>query len=276
MKTTTNAAATTNAAVVNTSRLHSITLAHIVGDKITYSQTRATSHAAALQNAREETAAATVRAYYSPFGVSLPLAAIHVTAATLSGIARRGVGDVPRQQRQLAMARRTLHAMAEHGAKAVTIPQDIADIFQTAALALVNHTAPLATIEPHDIQAAYRAAMCAVQKAYRADSRGVQQAEAGKELPRLYGSPTMRTSTPRRAAPQAYKQAIATIKAAYIEQARDKAAAERVIDYWIANPESSTNDMAAALKLNQSNASRRKTDIRRIALDLFPNGIKAR
>ena len=266
---------TTTAATATAPRLHVITLAHIEGDKITYSKTRATSHAAALQKAREETTA-TVRAYYSPFGASLPLAAMHVTAATLSGIARRGVGDVPRQQRQLAMARRTLHAMAEHGAKAIAIPFDIADIFQTAALALVNHTAPLAAIEPPDIQAAYRAAMCAVQKAYRADTRGVQQAEAGKELPRLYGSPTMRTSTPRRPAPQAYKQAIAAIKAAYIAQARDREAAARVMDWWIAHPEGSTNDMAAALKLNQSNASRRMTDIRRIALDLFPHGVTAR
>ena len=266
---------TTKTAIPQRPRLHKITLATIEGDKTTYSTTQAPSHIHALQ-AVEKAPGVTVRAFYSPFGATLPLAAMHVTAGTLSGIARRGVGDVPRQQRQLSAARHTLHAMAQHGANAITIPFDIADLFQTAALALVNHTAPLPGVTPPDIQEAYKAAMCAVQKAYRADTRGVQQAQAGQEMPRLYGSPTMPRSTPRRPAPKAYKDAIAAIQAAYIAQARDRAAAERVMDYWIAHPECSTRDMGVALKLNHSSTTRRMADIRRIANELYPNGVSAR
>lgn len=256
-------------------RLHTITLAHIVGDHISYSKTRAPSHAAALKEARENTSA-TVRAFYSPFGVSLPLAAMHVTVSTLSGIVKRGVGDVPRQQRQLNMARYTLRAMTQHGPEAIAIPFDIQDLFQTAALALIINTESLAAVEPSDIQAAYAAAMCAVQKAYRAETRGVQQAEAGKEMPRLYGSPTMPKSTPRRPAPKAYKDAIAAIKAAYIAQARDRAAAERAMDWWIAHPEGTSFDLADALKINRRNASRRMESIRIIANDLYPDGVSTR
>ena len=273
MPKTTTATATTQQP---RARLYPVTLATIEGDKTTYSKARATSHAAALKAAKEVNPAATVRAFYNPFGATLSLAALHVTVSTLSGIVKRGAGDVPRQQRQLDIARRTLRAMVQHGPKAIAIPFDIADYFQTAALALLDYTAPLAGIESADIAAAYSAAMNAVQKAYRADTRGVQQARPGDELPRLPGSPTMRKSTPYRAAPQAYKDAIAAIRAAYIAQARDRAAAVRVIDYWISNPESTTKDIAAALKLNQSNASRRMSDIRRIALELYPDGVKAR
>jgi len=269
-KTTTKTTATQKPKV----RTYAITIATIVGDKTTYSTTRATSHIAALQ-AIDKPENVSVRAYYNPCGDTLPLAAIHVTVGTLSGIARRGVGDVPRQQQQLAIARHTLYAMAEHGTQAVSIPHDIQDFFQTAALSLVNSTAPLAIVTPSDIQTAYRAAMNAVQKAYRAATLGVQQAEAGKDLPRLYGSPTMRASAPRRRATESYRQAVAAIKAAYIAQARDKETAERLIDYWISNPEQSTRDIAAALKMNQSNVTRRLCDIRRIAFDLFPNGVKA-
>ena len=258
-----------------TKRLYTITLAHIVGDHITFSKTRAPSHAAALKTAREKDATATIRAFYPPYGVSLPLAAMHVTVSTLSGIVKRGVGDVPRQQKQLDIARHTLRSMAQHGTEAVTIPFDIADLFQTAALALVNHTTPHAAIEGKEIQEAYSAAMCAVQKAYRAETRGVQQADAGKEMPRMYGSPTMRSSTPPRPAPKAYRNAIATIRAAYIAQARDKEAAARVMDYWIAHPECTTYDMGDALKINRSNTTRRMADIRRIANELYPNGVNA-
>ena len=266
---------TTKTTTTTAPRLHEITLAIIDGDKPQYLKVQATSHAAALQ-AIEKSPNATARAYYSPFGDTLPIAAMHITVSTLSGIVKRGAGDVPRQQRQLDIARYTLRAMVQHGANAITIPQDITDYYQTAALALINHTAPLATVEEKDIAAAYSAAMSAVQKAYRAETRGVQQAAAGDELPRLYGSPTMRNSTPRRAAPQEYKNAIEAIKAAYIAQARDKATAERVFDFWTANAEMSTRDMAYWLKLNQSNVTRRLTDIRRIALALYPHGVKVR
>ena len=276
---------TQTATTATAPRLHTITLAHIVGDSISYSKARATSHAAALKKARETTTA-TVRAFYSPFGASLPLAAMHVTSCTLGGIAKRAkpvntaqeavTGDnYARIIAQLGAARHTLHAMAQQGPKAVEIPFDIQDLFQTAALALLNHTAPLAFVMPCDIQEAYSAAMCAVQKAYRNDTRGIQQAKAGEEMPRTFDSPTMPRSTPPRPAPQAYKDAIAKIRAAYIAQARDKEAAARVMDYWIAYPECTSVDMAAALKLNQSNASRRMNDIRRIASALYPNGVSA-
>ena len=262
----------TTTATVNRARLYPVILAFIEGDKITYQETRATTHAAALHEVRENTTAK-VRAFYPPYGVTLPLAAMHVTANTLSGFIQRGAGDVPRQQRQLSAARYALHAMAQHGAKAVTIPHDIQDLFQAAALALINHVAPLATVAARDVQAAYAAAMSAVQKAYRADTRGIQQAAAGKELPRFPGSPTMRQSTPRRAAPHSYIVAIAAIKAAYIAQARDKAAAARVMDYWITNPDCTSVEMAAAQKINQSSACRRMADIRRIANALYPDGV---
>jgi len=276
-KTRTTTTQTTTIETSTNARLHKITLATIEGDKTTYSAMQATSHAAALKAAREAASEkATVRAYYSPFGATLPLAAMHVTASTLSGIVKRGVGDVPRQQRQLAAARKALHAMAQHGPKAIAIPHDIADHYQTAALALITHTAPLSGITPRDIAEAYSAAMCAVQRAYRADTRGVQQAEAGQEMPRMYGSPTMRTSAARRRAPQAYVDAIAAIRAAYIAQARDQAAAARVMDYWTANPECTSFDMGDALKLNRRNASRRMEAIRRIANELYPKGVSVR
>jgi len=259
----------------NRFRFHAITLAHIVGDKTTYSKKYATSHAAALKKARGNTTA-TVRAFYSPFGATLLLAAMHVTASTLSGIVKRGVGDVPRQQHQLAAGRYALRTMARHGVTAITISHDIQDLFQTAALALVNHTAPLTGIKGRDIQEAYNAAMCAVNKAYRADTRGIQQAEAGQEMPRMYGSPTMPNSNPFRRAPQAYIDAIAAIKAAYIAQARDKAAAARAMDWWMAHPEGTSFGMADALKINRRGASRRMEAIRDIANELYPEGVKAR
>jgi hypothetical protein len=257
MKTTTTA----------TPRAYTFTLAIIEGDKTTYSTLQAPSHVAALQ-AAPKTPAQTVRAYYSPFGDTLPLAAMHVTASTLSGIARRGVGDVPRQQCQLAAARHTLRNMAQHGAESVTIPHDIQDYFQTAALALVNHAAPLATIAPPDIQAAYHAAMCAVSKAYRADTRGVQQAAAGQEMPRLFGSPTMRSSTPHRRAPQSYIDAIAAIRRALPSQQ-----ARAVLDAWREHPNASTRELAELADAKKSIIAKHVKHIRDIANVLYPNSV---
>jgi len=74
---------------------------------------------------------------------------------------------------------------------------------------------------------------------------------------------------------KAYKDAIATIRAAYIAQACNREAAARVMDHWMAYPECTSVDMAAALKLNQSNAPRRMAEIRRIANALYPNGVSA-
>ena len=117
--------------------------------------------------------------------------------------------------------------MTQHGPEAVNIPRDVEDFYQAAALALLQHTAPLAAVKGADIQAAYKAAMSAVQKTFRADTRGIQQAEAGQEIPRLPSSPTMRTSTPRRKASQVYHDAIAAIRRALpSEQAR------AVFDTW--------------------------------------------
>jgi len=276
---------TTKTATPQRPRLHTITLARIIGDKTTFSETRATSHAEALK-AVEKAPGETVRAYYSPFGESLPLAAMHVTASTLSGIARRGgrtkangeaidAQFTPRQQQQLAMARRTLHLMAQYDpedekAEPVTIPSEIEDYFQTAALALVNHTAPLSTVTPPDIQEAYRAAMCAVQRAYRADTRGIQQAEAGQEMPRLYGSPTMPRSTPNRPAPKAYRDAIAAIRRALpSEQAR------AVFDAWKEHPKATTRELTEYADCKKSSTARHVAKIREVANAFYPNGISA-
>jgi len=259
--------------------LYAITLATIEGDKTTFSTAYATTHAQALQNARENTSA-TIRAYYTPHGETLPLAAMHVTACTLSGIASRGTALVngtldapfsPRQQQQLALARHTLHKIARFGAEAIAIPHAIADFHQVAALALVNHIAPLATVQPRDIQEAYRASMCAVQKAFRADTRGVQQAEAGKELPRMYGSPTMRKSTPHRPAPRAYHDAIAAIR-----QALPSEQARAVLDAWKEHPEATIRDLAEYVNGKKSPTARHVARIKEIALALYPDGIPTR
>ena len=273
-KTTTNHAAT-----IAPPRLHDITLAFIEGDKATYFNVQATSHAAALHSI-EKSPAVTVRAYYTLHEKALPIAALHVTACTLSGIAKRGTvkasGEAidapfsPRQQQQLAAARHTLHLMAQHGPEAITIPHDICDYYQAAALALINHTAPLATVTPLDTQQAYRAAMCAVQKAYRAETRGVQQAEAGKELPRLYGSPTMRTSTPRRPAPQSYRAAIAAIR-----QALPSEEARAVLAAWLEFPEASIRELAEHVNGKKSPTARHVARIKTIANTLYPDGIAA-
>jgi len=253
-----------------TPRMYMITLATIEGDKTTYSKTKATTHTTALQ-AIDKEPGQTIRAYYSPFGASLPLASMHVTVSTLSGIARRGVGDVPRQQQQLAIARCTLYKMAEHGAKAVSIPRDIEDLYQTASLALLDHIAPLQGVTPSDIAEAYRLAMCTVQKAYRADTRGVQQAEAGQELPRLPGSPTMRTSTPRRPAPQAYHEAIKAIR-----QALPSEQARAVLQAWIEHPEASTRELTEFVDGKKSTTIKHVAKIREVANALYPNGIPTR
>lgn len=262
----------------NTSaRLYTITLAAIEGDKTAYSTVKAPSHVSALQ-AIEKSPGVTVRAYYAPFGDTLPLASMQVTVSTLSGIAKRGTtktnGEAidapfsPRQQIQLAIARRTLHTMAQHGADVVNVPRDIEDYYQTASLALLNHIAPLSTVTPSDIQEAYRFAMCAVQKAFRADTRGVQQAEAGKEMPRLYGSPTMRSSTPHRPAPKAYREALANIR-----QALPSEQARAVLQAWIEHPEASTRDLAEYVNGKKSPVARHVAKIREIANALYPNGI---
>jgi hypothetical protein len=261
--------------------LHTITLATIEGDKTTYSATRAPSHTEALKKARENTSA-TLRAYYTPFGTSLPLCALHVTVSTLSGIAKRAKPADTAQQAvtgdnygriiaQLGVARYTLHAMAQHGPEVVTIPLDIQDYFQTAALTLLNHTAPLATVTPSDIQEAYRLAMCAVQKAYRADTRGAQQAEAGKEMPRLYGSPTMPRSNPQRPAPKAYIDAINAIR-----QALPSEQARAILDAWKEHPEASTRELTEYVDGKKSMTAKHVARIRKIANALYPDGIPTR
>jgi hypothetical protein len=259
---------------------HEITLAFIVGDKTTHTTMQAASHAQALQTV-EKAPNVTVYAFYSPIAEALPLAAMHVTANTLSGIANRGTAKAngeaidapfsPRQQSQLLQARRTLRAMAQHGPEAVRIPRDIEDYFQTATLALLNHLAPLSTIAPRDIQEAYRLAMCAVQKAYRADTRNAQQAEAGQEMPRMYGSPTMPKSTPYRPAPKAYREAIASIR-----QALPSEQARAVLDAWKEHPEASTRELAELVDGKKSIIAKHVKRIRDIANALYPNGIPAK
>lgn len=280
--TTRNTKTTTTAAAVNPAPLYTITLATIEGDKTTFSTMQATTHAAALQAVNENNPAATVRAYYSPFGDTLPLAALHTVCATLSGIAKRAKPAETAQQAvtgdnyarviaQLSAARRTLHNVARHGPEAIAIPHDIQDYFQAAALALINHAAPLATVKPLDIQAAYRAAMGAIQKAYRADTRGTQQAAAGHELPRLHGSPTMRTSTPRRPCPKAYLDAIAAIR-----QALPSEQARAVFAAWLEHPDATIRDIAEYVNGKKSPTARHMAKIKETANALYPNGIPAK
>jgi len=274
--TTATRTATTNTS--NPAHLYTFTLAIIEGDKTTFATVRATSHAEALQKAKARNEAATIRAYFNPCGDTLPLAAMRAVISTLSGIASRGKAstnggtiDAPfslRLQQQLAVARYTMHKMTQHGPEAMFVPFDIQDFFQAAALALVNHTAPLATVKGADIQAAYKAAMCAVQKTFRADTRGIQQAEAGQEFPRLHGSPTMRTSAPRRAAPQAYHDALKAIR-----QALPSEQARAIFDTWQEYPEASTRQLAEYANAKKTAAAKHVLKIREVANTLYPHGI---
>ena len=272
--------ATKTATAKTTTRapLYTFTLAIIEGDKTSFAKVRAKSHPAALQKAQERNESATVRAYFNPCGVDLPLAALRAVVSTLSGIGQRGSAHAnggtidapfsPRQQRQLSIARYTLRSMTQHGPEAVTIPHDIADFYQSAALALIQHTAPLAKVTSADIQAAFKAAMSAVQKSFRMDTRGIQQAEAGQEIPRLPGSPTMRTSTPRRAAPQAYHDAIKAIRRALpSEQAR------AIFDAWQEHPEATIRDLAEYANAKKTATGKHVARIKEIANTLYPEGI---
>jgi len=259
-------------------RLYMFTIATIEGDKLDYCKILAPSHAAALKWARAKNESATVRAYFIPRRDTLPLAAMRAVISTLFGIGQRGNAQSnggtidapfsPRQQRQLSIARYTMRAMTQHGPKAVTIPHDIADFYQAAALAMLNHLAPLASVKPSDIQAAFRAAMSAVQKTFRADTRGIQQAEAGHEFPRLPGSPTMRTSTPRRKAPQAYHDAIKAIREALpSEQAR------AIFDAWQEHPDATIRDLAEYANKKKSATGNHVARIKAVANMLYPDGI---
>jgi len=259
-------------------RLYEFTIATIEGDKTSYFTILEASHAAALQWAKEAYPAATARAYFYPNGDTLPLAAMRAVVSTLSGIGQRskaqsngGTIDAPfspRQQRQLSIARYTMRAMTQHGPEAVTIPHDIADFYQAAALALLNHIAPLASVKPSDIQAAFRAAMSAVQKTFRADTRGIQQAEAGQEFPRLPGSPTMRNSTPRRKAPQAYHDAIKAIR-----QALPSEQARAVFDAWQEHPDATIRDLAEYANAKKTVTGKHVARIKAVANMLYPDGI---
>ena len=273
-KTTTATAATPE----TTACLHHFTIAIIEGDKTTFSGMFEHSHAAAIKWAKETYPAATIRAYFFPDGATLPLAAMRAVVSTLSGIGQRGKAQSnggtidspfsPRQQRQLSIARYTMRAMTQHGPNVVTIPHDIADFYQAAALALLNHIAPLASINPSDIQDAFRAAMSAVQKTFRADTRGIQQAEAGQEFPRLPGSPTMRNSTPRRKAPQAYHDAIKAIR-----QALPSEQARAVFDAWQEHPDATIRDLAEYANAKKTVTGKHVARIKAVANMLYPDGI---